>query len=90
MCAAARTYDKADPLKGVAMRTSQMGNVLRAVGLLVGLAAILALVLHVEPSRLPPLLVKIALYKLAFIAAAALLVAGAIVGRRARNSTTQR
>jgi hypothetical protein len=54
---------------------------------MVGVVAVVALLFGIEPGRLPPFLVKVALYKLAFIAAAGLLVAGALVGRRARRGS---
>ena len=59
-------------------------------GLIVGGIAVVALLVGVEPASLPPFLVKVALYKLAFIAVGGLLVAGAIVGRRARRSSSDR
>jgi hypothetical protein len=55
------------------------------LGLLVGLAAAAALMLGVDPTRFSPFLVKVALYKLTFIAAAGLLTAGALLGRHARR-----
>lgn len=67
------------------MLGSRLSMLLRVAGLLVGVAAILALILGVEPAQIAPFLVKIALYKLAFIAALGLLVAGGIVGRREHN-----
>jgi hypothetical protein len=66
------------------MRLAPLGLALRLTGLAVGLAAVLALVVGVDPAHIPPFLVKVALYKLTFIAALALLIAGAMVGRRAR------
>lgn len=66
------------------MRLATAGMLLRIGGLIVGVAAIAALALGADLSRLSPFLVKIALYKLAFIAALVLLVAGAMLGRRAR------
>ncbi|MDQ2768714.1 MAG: hypothetical protein M3Y30_16355 [Gemmatimonadota bacterium] len=64
------------------MRSARLSTLLRLGGLFVGVATILALVLGVEPARIAPFLVKVALYKLAFIAALGLLVAGGVVGRR--------
>ncbi|MEO8561297.1 MAG: hypothetical protein ABI601_04430 [bacterium] len=66
------------------MRRPRIPSFLLATGLLVGGAAALALLVGFDPSRLPATLVKIALFKLMFIAAAGLLVAGAYLGRRAR------
>lgn len=68
----------------VTMRLTTVGLLLRVCGLVVGVAAVAALALGVDLSQLSPFLVKIALYKLAFIAALGLLVAGAMLGRRAR------
>jgi hypothetical protein len=66
------------------MRLAPLGIALRVAGLVLGLAAVLALVLGVDPTHFPPFLVKVAIYKLTFIAALALLIAGAMMGRRAR------
>ncbi len=68
------------------MKRSTIASLLLACGLLVGLGAAAALLLGVDPTRLPPFLVKVALIKLTFIAAAGLLVAGAVIGRRVRLS----
>ncbi len=68
------------------MRRTTLPTLLLAGGLIVGLAAGVALLLGVDPTRLPPFLVRVALFKLTFIAAAGLLVAGALLGRRARQS----
>jgi hypothetical protein len=67
------------------MRLAPLGFALRLAGLVLGVAAVLALVIGVDPAHIPPFLVKVALYKLTFIAALGLLVAGAMVGRRARS-----
>ncbi len=59
------------------------------LGLFVGGAASVGLLFGFEPSRLPPALLDIAAYKLAFIAALALLGVGAVVRRyelRARRA----
>jgi hypothetical protein len=50
----------------------------------VGVAAVAALFLGFDASRVSPFLIKVAIYKLAFIAALVLLIAGAVIGRRAR------
>ncbi len=68
------------------MRIATMGMLLRVGGLLVGIVAVVGLAMGADVVHLPPWLVKIAIYKLTFIAAIALLVAGAMVGRRARES----
>lgn len=66
------------------MRFARAGMALRVAGLLVGIIAIAAFVLRVDVTRLSPFLIKVAIYKLAFIAAIALMVGGAILGRRDR------
>lgn len=66
------------------MRATQVGTALRVLGLAVGLGAAAALLLGFDLTRLSPFWIKIAIYKLAFIAALALLIAGAMIGRRAR------
>jgi hypothetical protein len=57
--------------------------VLLAVGAVVGVAAVVGLVVGFEPSKLPPALLNVAVYKLIFGAAAGLLTAGAVVQRYA-------
>ncbi|MBA2684212.1 MAG: hypothetical protein H0U66_06965 [Gemmatimonadaceae bacterium] len=71
------------------MRIATIGVLLRASGLILGIVAVVALLIGVDVGHLPPWLVKIAIYKLAFIAAVAMLVAGAIVGRRARERVSR-
>jgi hypothetical protein len=66
------------------MRAAQVGRLLRALGLTVGVATVAALLLGFDSSRLSPFWIKVAIYKLAFIAALVLLIAGAVIGRRAR------
>ena len=66
------------------MRTMQVATLLRVLGLAVGLGAAAALLLGFDVSRLSPFWIKIAIYKLAFVAALVMLVAGAMIGRRAR------
>jgi hypothetical protein len=58
---------------------------LLGLGLVVGIAAGVGLLIGFEPSRLPPALLNIAAYKLTALAAAGLLFAGAIVLRYARR-----
>lgn len=67
------------------MRTSRFGGLLLATGAAVGVAAVVGIVTGFEPSRLPPALLDIAVYKLTFAAAAGLLAAGAIVRRYAKR-----
>lgn len=68
------------------MRPAHVGRLLLALGLLVGAAAGAGLVVGFEPSRLPPALLDIAAYKLTFVAALGLIVAGALFLRRARRA----
>jgi len=63
------------------MRTSRFGQLLLVTGGTVGVAAVVGLVVGFEPAKLPAALLNIAVYKLTFAAAAALLAAGAIVRR---------
>ena len=67
------------------MRAGALAPVLLTLGLLVGVVAAGALAVGADPARLAPALVTIGLYKLAFIGAGALLVGGAVLGRRARR-----
>ncbi len=71
------------------MRATQVGTLLRILGLSVAVAAVAALLLGFDASRLSPFLIKIAIYKLAFIAALVLLAAGAMIGRRARERSSR-
>jgi hypothetical protein len=66
------------------MRAAQVGMLLRVLGLTVGVAAVTALLFGFDASYLSPFLIKVAIYKLAFIAALVLLIVGAMIGRRAR------
>lgn len=67
------------------MRVTRLGTMLRVVGLLLGLATIAAIFFRVDPTHISPFFIKVAVYKLTFIAAIALLVAGAMLGRRERT-----
>jgi hypothetical protein len=67
------------------VRTPRLGEVLLAIGAGVGVAAVIGLVVGFEPSKLPPALLNIAVYKLTFGAAAGLLAAGAVVRRYAKR-----
>jgi hypothetical protein len=62
----------------------QVGWILRIMGLAIGLAAAAALIFGFDASHLSPFWIRIAIYKLAFIAALTMLVAGAMIGRRGR------
>ena|GEM_PF-3633449 len=66
------------------MRAAQVGMLLRVLGLTVGVATVTALLFGFDASYLSPFLIKVAIYKLAFIAALVLLIVGAMIGRRAR------
>ncbi len=69
----------------------RVGEVLLAIGAVVGVVAVLGLAVGFEPSTLPPALLNIAVYKLTFAAAAGLLAAGAVIRRYARrNEDAQR
>lgn len=72
------------------MQRAPFITILLAGGLVLGLTATVALVLGFEPAPLSPWLVKVALYKLTYIAAAGLLVTGAVLGRWAKRSSIQR
>lgn len=63
----------------------RLGDALIGLGAVVGVLAIGALTGGFEPSRLPPALLNLAAYKLAFVAAAGLLVVGAVVSRLSRR-----
>lgn len=63
-----------------------MGSFLLALGVVVGVAASVGLILGFEPARLPRALLNIAAYKLAFVAAAGLLTAGAVLTRYSRRT----
>ena len=55
------------------------------VGATVGAAAGLALALGLRPDQLHGWMITVGMYKLAFISAAGLLVAGAMLGRAVRG-----
>lgn len=71
------------------MRAARLGSVLLALGLLVGVVGSVGLLIGFEPARLPPALLNIAAYKLTFVAALALLAAGATFLRCARREETR-
>jgi hypothetical protein len=70
------------------VRLSLVGKSLLILGALVGGLAGLALALGVRLDQLPPWMITVGMYKLAFIAAAGLFVAGAVLGRAARESSS--
>ena len=67
------------------MRRVSLGSALMVAGLALGLAAAILFALGVEP-RIPPALLRLAVYKLAFLGAVGLLGAGAVLRRRARRT----
>ena|SRR5215203_1557046 len=70
------------------MRAARIGPVLLALGLVVGVAAGVGLLVGFEPARLPRELLNIAAYKLTFLAAGGLLAAGALALRYDRHQTS--
>jgi hypothetical protein len=66
------------------MRRIRLANAFLYAGLVVGLVTAAALAFDVVP-RLSPFMMKVVIYKLAFIGAAVLLAAGAILRRWARR-----
>ena len=67
------------------MRRSRLGELLLAAGAVVGAAAVVGLVVGFDPATLPPALLKLTFYKLTFIGAAGLFVAGGLAYRYARR-----
>jgi hypothetical protein len=72
------------------MSATRIGRMLLALGVLVGGAASIGLILGVEPAQLPPALLRIAVYKLTFLASLSILAAGAMVLRHARLTEASR
>jgi hypothetical protein len=70
------------------MRAARIGPILLALGLVVGVAAGVGLLVGFEPAQLPRELLNIAAYKLTFLAAAGLLAAGALVLRYERRQSS--
>lgn len=70
------------------MRLSVVAKGLLALGALVGGLAGLALALGLRLDQLPPWMITVGMYKLAFIAAAGLFAAGAMLGRAARRESS--
>ena len=70
------------------MRLSVVAKSLLILGAFVGGVAGLALALGFRLHQLPPWMITVGMYKLAFIAAAGLFVAGAVLGRAARGSSS--
>ena len=71
------------------MRAARFGSLLLSLGVLVGVAAGVGLLVGFEPARLPRVLLNIAAYKLTFLAALGLIAAGAIVLRYTRREELQ-
>lgn len=67
------------------MSSSTVSKGLLILGVLVGSAAGVALALGLRVDQLPPWMITVGMYKLAFIAAGGLFVAGAVLGRAARK-----
>ena len=67
------------------MRLRNLSKAFYALGLFVGGAASMGLLVGFEPARLPAALLNIAAYKLTFLAALFLIAAGAGVARFARR-----
>ena len=70
------------------MRLPVVAKSLIMLGALVGALTGLALAVGVRLDRLPPWMITVGMYKLAFLAAAGLFVAGAVLGRAARNRSS--
>jgi hypothetical protein len=68
------------------MRPAHIGRLLLTLGVLVGVAASIGLLVGFEPARLPRTLLNLAAYKLTFIAALGLLAGGAMLLRLARRT----
>jgi hypothetical protein len=68
------------------MQARLLSSALLALGVLVGVAAALGLLVGFEPARLPAALLNVAAYKLTFLAAFGLLAAGAVVARYSRRA----
>lgn len=71
------------------MRFRTVSTLLLILGALVGGLAGLAMALGLRLDQLPPWMITVGMYKLAFIAAAGLFIAGAVLGRAARRSPTR-
>ena len=67
------------------MRLPVVAKSLLVLGAVVGAVTGLALALGLRLDHLPPWMITVGMYKLAFLAAAGLFVAGAMLGRAARD-----
>jgi hypothetical protein len=63
----------------------RFANFCIAVGASVAVLGVLGVALGFRPSALPPALLDVAAFKLVFIAAGGLVIAGAVLGRAARG-----
>ena len=72
------------------MRASTVSKVLLLLGALVGVATGVALAVGLRLDRLPPWMITVGMYKLAFLAAGGLFVAGALLGRAAQTAARRR
>jgi hypothetical protein len=72
------------------MRASTISKGLLILGALLGAATGVALALGVRLDHLPPWMITVGMYKLAFLAAGGLFVIGAMVGRAAHNTLRRR
>ena len=68
------------------MIVTRIGRLLLGLGVLVGTAAALGLLAGFEPARLPAAVLNIAVYKLLFVSALAILAAGAVTLRHAART----
>lgn len=67
----------------------RVANICLAIGGSVAVLGVAAVALGLRPSALPPALLDIAAFKLVFLAAGGLIVAGALLGRVARGRPQQ-
>jgi len=72
------------------VRADRVGPLLLVLGLVVGGAAGIGLLVGFEPAQLPRALLNIAAYKLTFLAAVGSLAAGAVLLRYGRRGTPDR
>ena len=71
------------------MPFTRLSKALIILGAFVGTLAGVAMALGLRLDQLPPWMITVGMYKLAFLAAAGLFVAGALLGRAARRSATR-
>ena len=78
------------PFDGVLMRIGRLAAFCYGMGLFIGGAASAGLLLGFSPSRLPPVLLDIAAYKLAFLATFLLFAVAAVLTRHERRQERDR